>query len=111
MIDATIMNALLDSLTDPLLFTDTQHVIRYMNKAAVEHYSEGERLLGTSLMDCHNDRSRKIIVEVLAKFHVGGEELLISENKERRIYMRAVRDADETVIGYYERYEKRVSET
>jgi nitrogen-specific signal transduction histidine kinase len=107
MIDASTMKALLDSLTDPLLFTDTEHVIRYMNKAAAKHYSDGERLLGTSLLDCHIDSSRRVIVEVLAKFHAGCEERLISENEEKRSFMRAVRHADGAVIGYYERYEKR----
>jgi len=46
------MAAVLDSLKDPLLFADTEHVIRYMNKAAIAYYSEGESLLGRSLLDC-----------------------------------------------------------
>lgn len=107
MINASIMSALLDSLTNPLLFADTDHVIRYMNKAAIRHYDSGAVLLGTSLLDCHNDRSKGTIVEILSAFHSGGDERLISENNERRIYMRAVRDVHGTVIGYYERYEMR----
>ena len=107
MIDATVMTAILDSLADPLLFADTDHVIRYMNKAAEQHYDLGTALVGTSLLDCHNDRSRITIAEVLAAFHSGCEERLISENNERRIYMRAVRDIHGAVVGYYERYERR----
>ena len=42
MIDATWMAAILDSLKDPVLFADTEHVTRYMNKAAIAHYEEGE---------------------------------------------------------------------
>ena len=34
MIDTTLMAAILDSLKDPVLFADTDHVTRYMNKAA-----------------------------------------------------------------------------
>ncbi len=37
MIDASLMAALLDSLKDPVVFVDTKHVIRYLNKAAVAH--------------------------------------------------------------------------
>jgi DUF438 domain-containing protein len=106
MIDATTMAAILDSLKDPVLFADTGHVIRYMNQAAIAYYEEGESLLGTPLLDCHNERSQRMIVEILAAMQAGEvkEEQLITDNEEHRIYMRAVRDAEGQVIGYYERY-------
>ncbi len=104
-IDATLMGAILDSLKDPLLFADTDHVTRYMNQAAVEYYDEGRELIGRSLLDCHNERSQQNMVEILAAMHAGEEERLITDNKKRRIYMRAVRDQDGRVLGYYERYE------
>jgi PAS domain-containing protein len=59
LIDATLMAAILDSLKDPVLFADVEHTIRYMNRAAVARYSEGESLLGLSLLDCHNEESRQ----------------------------------------------------
>lgn len=105
MIDATLMTAILDSLKYPLLFADTEHVIRYMNKAAIAYYSEGERLLGRSLLDCHNEQSQQVIIETLAAMQTGLEERLITDNEKHRIYMRAVRGADGQVLGYYERYE------
>lgn len=105
MIDATLMAAILDSLKDPLLLTDTDHVIRYMNKAAVKHYEEGESLIGCSLLDCHNERSQGIIAEVLVALQAGEEERLLTEDEERRIYMRAVRGPDGRLLGYYARYE------
>ena len=108
MIDATLMAAILDSLKDPLLFADAEHVIRYMNKAAATHYREGERLLGRSLLDCHHEQSRQTIIEVLAAMRAGEEERLITDitdNEKHRIYMRAVRGAEGQVLGYYERYE------
>ena len=43
--DAALLTTLLDSLKDPFLFVDTNHVIRYMNKAAVAHYKEGAALM------------------------------------------------------------------
>jgi len=36
MIDSDLMSALLDSLKNPLVFADTEHIILYMNKAAIE---------------------------------------------------------------------------
>jgi len=105
MIDATLMAAILDSLKDPLLFADTGHIIRYMNQAAFAHYSEGESLLGRSLLACHNEQSQWQIIEILAAMQAGEEERLITDDEEHRIYMRAVRGADGQVLGYYERYE------
>lgn len=101
-----LLVAVLDSLTEPVLVADTEHVVRYMNRAAIAHYSRGAALLGTSLLECHNERSNAIIMETLDALGEGEDERLISENPERRIYMRAVRDADGRVIGYYERYER-----
>jgi hypothetical protein len=76
-----------------------------MNKSAIAHFDAGEALLGTSLLDCHNERSCAIIVEILEAMRDGLDERLITDNEKHRIYMRAVRDADGKVIGYYERYE------
>ena len=41
----------------------------------------------------------------LAAMHEGLDERLIADNEKHRIYMRAVRDEDGNVLGYYERYE------
>jgi DUF438 domain-containing protein len=101
-----LLQSILDSLKNPLLFADTDHIVRYMNKAAAIHYTEGYKLLGTSLFDCHNKQSGEIMVDVLAAFEAGTEEeRRITDNEKHRIYMRAVRDADGVVLGYYERYE------
>lgn len=105
MMDVTLMAAILDSLKAPLLFADTEHMIRYMNKAAIAYYSEGESLIGRSLLDCHNEQSQQQIIEILAAMQAGEEERLITDDEEHRIYMRAVRGADGQVLGYYERYE------
>lgn len=105
MIDSTLMAAILDSLKDPILVADVEHVTRYMNKAAIAYYDEGEALIGRSLLDCHNERSQQMMIEILAEMHKGLEERLITDNDEHRIYMRVVRDADGKVLGYYERYE------
>lgn len=106
MSDAARMAAILDSLKDPILFADTEHVTRYMNRAAIAFYEEGESLIGRSLLDCHNERSQQMMVDILAAMQSEGlEEQLITDDEEHRIFMRAVRDPDGGVLGYYERYE------
>jgi nitrogen-specific signal transduction histidine kinase len=105
MIDKTTMAHILDSLKNPLAFTDMDHKIVYMNKAAIAHYEQGAKLLGTSLFDCHNETSNKIIVEVFEEMKKGLDERKITDDEKHRIYMRAVRDDDGALIGYYERYE------
>ena len=105
MIDARFMAAIVDSLKDPVLVAGPDHVTLYMNKAAIAHYEEGASLIGRSLLDCHNDASQQIMIDILAEMHEGLEERLITDNEKWRIYMRAVRDQDGQVLGYYERYE------
>ena len=105
MVDAALLRAILDSFDTPVVFVTPDHIIRYMNKAAVAHFREGEALLGRSLMDCHDERSQAIIRETLVALRSRESERLISEKPEQRIYMRAVRNSSGEVIGYYERYE------
>ena len=105
MTDRTTLIAFIESLKDPFVFADTGHVIRYMNRAAIANYKEGASLLGRSLFDCHNEQSNKIILEIFEEMKKGLDERRITDDEKNRIYMRAVRDADGVLIGYYERYE------
>jgi PAS domain-containing protein len=106
MVDATFLAAILNSIKDPILVADTAHVTRYMNRAAIAYYEEGEALIGRSLLDCHNEQSQQTMIDILAAMQAGGlEEQLITDDEKHRIYMRAVRDAEGQVLGYYERYE------
>lgn len=102
--DAAMLSSILDSLTEPVLVADTEHRVVYMNDAAVRHYSGGESLLGTSLLDCHGERSRRMMRDVLEALRAGEEEHCITDNERHRIFMRAVRDRDGRLIGYFERY-------
>ena len=97
--------SLLNSVKDPILVADTNHIVRYMNKAAIAHYSEGEKLLKTNLLKCHNEESQKMMIEILDEMQNELEEKLITDNEKHRIFMRAVRDDSGKLIGYFERYE------
>ena len=106
MADASLLAAFMDSLKNPFLFADTEHIIRYMNRAAIAHYEDGAALIGRSLLECHNPESRVVIREILAAMEADGiDERLITDDEKYRIYMQAVRDDAGRLLGYYERYE------
>lgn len=105
MTEAELHVAILDSLKNPVLFADTDHIVRYMNNAAIAHYDDGEALIGRSLMDCHNEESQAQMIEIMAAMRQGEEERRITDNDKYRIYMRAVRNGQGELLGYYERYE------
>ncbi len=107
--DRGLMAALLDSLKAPVLFADTEHKVRYLNRAAIDYYDRGAALLGTDLLECHNAESQVMMKEILQAMQQGAEERMITDNEKHRIYMRAVRDPGGRLLGYYERYEPPVT--
>lgn len=100
-----LLECLMDGLKDPFVFIDTQHVIQYMNRAAVDHYKGKPAEVGRSIFDCHNEKSKQVILDIFESFQNGKNEKMITDNREHRIFMRAVRDQEGNLIGYYERYE------
>ena len=109
MTSTDLMSAFLDSLKDPFVFVDTQHVIRYMNRVARERYKGRPAEVGRSIFACHNEDSNKTILEVFSRLKQGLDEEIITDNEGWRIFMRAVRDRDGNLLGYYERYEPPVN--
>ena len=107
MVDITLLAAILDSLSEPIIFADTEHATRYMNKAAVAHYAGGADLIGRSMLDCHNPESQRMIIKIMATFEAGENECLYKETEKRRQYMRAVRDPEGRLLGYYEWFENK----
>lgn len=97
--------AVMESLKNPVMFCDVNHIVKYMNKAAVAHYKDAKSLLGRSVLDCHNAESRQQMLDIFSEMKSGLDERLITDNEKYRIYMRAVRDAQGRLLGYYERYE------
>lgn len=103
--DLAFFHDLLNSFTAPVLVADTGHIVRYANRAAVEFYSDGKSLIGCSLFACHNQQSQQQMAEIVLQMEHGLEEKLITDNLKHRIYMRAVRNKEGVLIGYYERFE------
>ena len=97
--------SLLNSTKDPILVADTSHIVQYMNRSAIDHYEEGVSLLQSNLLECHNEESQKMMIDILAKMKDGLEEEMITDNEKYRIFMRSVRDEKGVLLGYFERYE------
>jgi PAS domain S-box-containing protein len=109
MLDKSTLKALLDSVVDPIVFTDNDHIIRYVNPAAEKKFAEDgwANLIGKSLMHCHNAESQEKIYENYAKLKAGSDEEFeaISNSGKKKIFARAVRGDSGELLGYYERYE------
>ncbi len=101
----------------PVVLCDLAHTIVYMNPSAISHYEGfgGAALLGTSLLNCHNPKSCERITQVVKWFAESPAHNLIytyrNERENKDVYMVALRDADGTLIGYYEKHEYRSAET
>lgn len=99
-----------------VVICNLSHEIIYMNPAAIAKYAKrgGAALVGQSLMDCHNARSREQIQKVVSWFGENKEHNIIytfhNEKENRDVYMVALRDTDGTLIGYYEKHEYRTAE-
>jgi DUF438 domain-containing protein len=100
-----LLTLILDSWNKSFVFADTDHIIRYMNAQARQHYAKWGDVLGKSIFDCHNANSCEMIRDCFARLQNGEEEVLFTDNQKHRVYMRGVRDTKGKLIGYYERYE------
>ena len=105
-----ICKAIVDGIPYPVVFVDVQHIIRYMNRAAVYHYctERGQPdLVGKSIFDCHfNPASREHIERVVEGFKHDAKEVYLKVNdRNLRIYITPVRAEGGELLGYYERFE------
>ena len=115
------MNAFFKSVIDqdraPVVICDLNHVIVYMNPVAEKNYEKwgGADLVGKSLMDCHNEKSREAIEKVVEWFKESVENNIVytfyNEKQNKDVYMVALRNDTGELIGYYEKHEYRNRET
>ena len=100
--------SLIDQDPNPIVLCDVNHIIRYMNPAAVANYEKygGKALLGKSVMGCHKPASREEIGKVVAWFAEKKENnrvhTMFVEQDALDVYMIALRDEEGELIGYYE---------
>lgn len=100
-----------------VVICNLQHEIIYMNPTAVSRYEKfgGSRLIGKSLLNCHNEKSQEMIKKTVGWFAESKEHNIIytyyNEKENKDVYMVALRDDEGTLIGYYEKHEYRTAET
>lgn len=103
--------------TSAVVICNLNHEIIYMNPAAVQRYARhgGAKLIGKSLLECHNEQSQKMIKKTIEWFKKSRSNNIIytyrNEKENKDVYMVALRDDNETLIGYYEKHEYRNIET
>lgn len=107
--ETNTLKSILDSLPFPIVFADMDHIIRFLNKRAEFHYynERGYKdLIGKSLFDCHNDKSKDAIIKIVEKLRDHGREVLLRvSDRNERMYVTPVRNDEGEMIGYYERFE------
>jgi DUF438 domain-containing protein len=105
-----MLRAILDAVPYPVVFVDTTHIIRYLNKRAKYHYYQERgysELVGKSLFECHSEKSAEMIKKTAEKFRNHHYEVFLGVNvRNERTYIVPVRDENGEFIGYYERFEK-----
>ena len=108
-----LFKSIIDSDEAPVVICDTDSVVVYMNKFAVDRYKID--LTGKNIKACHNKKSSEIIDKVVAWFKAdkNNNKVFTSRNdKENKdVYMIALRDENGELIGYYEKHEYRNPET
>ncbi len=112
-----IYKSVLEADRAAVVICDLEHTVIYMNPAAVNRYQRwgGKDLLGKSLLDCHNEKSKEMIIKVLEWFGKSEENDLVytsyNEKENKDVYMVALRNDAGELIGYYEKHEYRNRET
>ena len=102
--------------TAAVVICDTEHRIVYMNPAAVANYHTygGEKLVGKSIFDCHNEHSVETIRKVVSWFAKSETNnrvhTFFNAKQQKDVYMVALRDDDGVLIGYYEKHEYRIKD-
>jgi DUF438 domain-containing protein len=110
---STYFKSIVDLDEQAIVICNTEHTVIYMNPAAQKRYEKRGNLVGKSLLDCHNERSRMIVnsnlermksdVTVNKIFEVHSEK----NGANNDVFFVAIRDENGTLIGYYEKFEDR----
>lgn len=115
--NALFYKSVLDMDKAPVVICDLQHTIIYMNSSAIKNYEKrgGAKLIGQSLLECHNEKSCQMINRVIEWFKKDKNNNIVYMLKNTKynkdVYMVALRDEKDKLIGYYEKHEFRNGET
>ncbi len=104
-----MMEYILDSLPYRVVFVDTDHIIRYMNREAKYHYYQVRGysdLIGRSIFECHSEKSREALIAAVEKLKRHGNEIYLGVSvRNERKYINPVRNEKGELVGYFERFE------
>ena len=112
-----VYKSVLEADKAAVVICDLDHKIIYMNPIAINRYVKwgGEKLIGQNLLNCHNDKSREMIIKVLEWFKASKDNNIVytsyNEKENKDVYMIALRNEAGELIAYYEKHEYRNRET
>ena len=108
-----VYKSVLEADKAAVVICDIEHKIIYMNPASICRYEKwgGKDLMGKNLLDCHNEKSREMIIKVLEWFKASKENNIVytshNEKENKDVYMVALRNEAGELIAYYEKHEYR----
>jgi len=105
-----LLKYLLDSFKEPVMLMDTQHIIRYLNPASAKRYKVRTTYVDRSIFKCHNEHSNRMILDAFKCLESGQEEMLLTEDAQYLMFMRAVRDEEGILLGYFVRFAPKTAE-
>lgn len=111
-----LFKSIIDQDNASVVICDMDHTIMYMNPASIKNYEKwgGAALVGKSLLDCHNPHSCEMINKVLDWFSKSVDNnkvhTFFNEKQNKDVYMIALRDEEEKLVGYYEKHEFRTKD-
>ena len=105
--------SVIDSDTAPVVVCDLNHTVVYMNPSSIKKYKVN--LTGKSIKNCHNNEANEKIERVVDWFKKDNNNNVVhtyyNEKENKDVYMVALRDENNNLIGYYEKHEYRNKET
>jgi transcriptional regulator with PAS, ATPase and Fis domain len=84
-----------EKLDGNVIVCDAAGIVIYMNEKAIRNYEKdgGAGLIGQNLMDCHNENSRKIILEIM-ETHQKNVYTIEKRGRKKLIYQTPWMDGD-----------------
>ena len=111
------LRAFVETDMNQIVICDTNHIIVYMNKVAIEKFSDlgGADLIGKSLMQYLGVETQSRIEAIVSWFSESPDNnwvyTYINEASQTDMYAVALRDENGNLIGYYEKRRSTFPET
>ncbi|HEZ7989692.1 MAG TPA: PAS domain-containing protein [Ruminococcus sp.] len=111
------LRAFVETDMNQIVICDTNHIIVYMNKVAIEKFSDlgGADLIGKSLMQYLSVETQSRIEAIVSWFSESPDNNWVytyrNEASQTDMYAVALRDENGNLIGYYEKRRSTFPET